>query len=143
MATFAELLVTVRDQCVTSLTAAGRPAPTSVYVGEGEVAYDCCNALIVEPVQLIADAPDDSCPTLLADIRVHLLRCAAPMHGDDVPLSADIQTVGLGLAADAVALYQAATTLSACCTVRFGGITFPRSVGGECAPVVMALTATL
>lgn len=127
------MLVTVRDRAVAALALAGRPPVDTAHVSEGTVPYDCCGRLVVE-LQSLSATPDpvSACGLVEATVAVHLLRCAAGT--DAVPSPAAIEAVGLGLAADADALLRLASD----CDVEIlaSEVTFPRSVGGACAPVV-------
>lgn len=134
MPDFVAMLTAVRDGAVAALAAAGRPAADVAYVSEGEVAYDCCDRLIVG-IDSVTALGDARCGMFEVGVSVHLLRCAAPWQGNNAPAPADVEAVGLGLAADVAALWS----LAGFCPldIQPTGATFPRSQGGECAPAVV------
>jgi hypothetical protein len=135
-----ELLTDMKAASLAALVAGSRPAPDQAYVGEGDVAYDCPNSLVVTFEGLSGvtrSTPDGRVESLppLATIAVHLLRCAAPVLPDAGPLPADIESSGLGLAADLDALLN--THLGDCQPIQFLSAALPRSLGGDLAPVVV------
>lgn len=128
--TTAAVLTTFKAAALGALAAAGRPAPGTAYVSEGEIAYDCCDALVVELVAATNIGPP-TCPVVALTVAVHVLRCAAPLGESDLPKPGDIETVGLGLLADLDALVRLSS-----CDRGFTNASLPRSTGGDCAVLV-------
>lgn len=141
---FVALLHAVKAAALTALANAGRPAPGVAYISEGDVVYDCPDALIVSldavaPITRNSPTAMSQWEATVGQVSVHLLRCAAPLGADSPPLPADIEAVGLGLLADLDALLS--MYVGDCQPLALVSVTLPRNSGGDLAPLVLTWQA--
>lgn len=91
----------------------GRAAPDRQYVAEGGVAFDC-EQLVVQVARVFLGAPGEqvtdpvNCSaTLVADLTVWLIKCAAPMGDNGEPPSdEEIEAVSQVLLTDGLVLTE-------------------------------------